>query len=82
MEDLRNITRIFTAPLDFINKYFKALLFLFVVLLVIFAGGDESENNPPNVAKLHLTMPIYESESFAHAVKKSKKMKILKACCL
>lgn len=27
MEDLRNITRIFTAPLDFINKYFKALLF-------------------------------------------------------
>ncbi len=82
MEDLRNITRIFTAPLDFINKYFKALLFLFVVLLVIFAGGDESENNPPNVAKLHLTMPIYESESFAHAVKKIKENENIKGVLL
>ncbi|BDB66812.1 endopeptidase IV [Helicobacter cinaedi] len=82
MEDLRNITRIFTAPLDFINKYFKVLLFLFVVLLVIFAGGDESENNPPNVAKLHLTMPIYESESFAHAVKKIKENENIKGVLL
>ena len=39
MQDLRNIARIFTAPLYFINKYFKALLFLFVVLLVIFVGA-------------------------------------------
>ncbi|WP_199767799.1 signal peptide peptidase SppA [Helicobacter cinaedi] len=82
MQDLRNIARIFTAPLDFINKYFKALLFLFVVLLVIFAGGDESENNPPNVAKLHLTMPIYESESFAHAVKKIKENENIKGVLL
>ncbi|TLD93974.1 signal peptide peptidase SppA [Helicobacter magdeburgensis] len=55
---------------------------MFVVLLVIFAGGDESENNPPNVAKLHLTMPIYESESFAHAVKKIKENENIKGVLL
>ncbi|WP_034355262.1 signal peptide peptidase SppA [Helicobacter jaachi] len=65
MDDLRNICRIFTAPLDFINKYFKALVFLFVVLFIVFSGDNGEEVNPPNLAKLYLTMPIYESEKFA-----------------
>lgn len=82
MEDLRNIARIFTAPLDFINKYFKALLFLFIVLFVVLSSVDEVESNPPNVAKLHLTMPIYESESFAQGVKKIKENKNIKGVLL
>lgn len=82
MEDLRNIARIFTIPLDFINKYFKALLFLFIVLFVMLASVDEGESNPPNVAKLHITTPIYESESFAQAVKKIKENKNIKGVLL
>ncbi|WP_300743921.1 signal peptide peptidase SppA [uncultured Helicobacter sp.] len=70
MDDLRNIFRIFTAPLDFINKYFKSLIFIFIVLLILVPSNDTKEHQKPNLAKLYLTMPIYESESFAAQIKK------------
>ncbi|TLD95201.1 signal peptide peptidase SppA [Helicobacter jaachi] len=38
---------------------------MFVVLFIVFSGDNGEEVNPPNLAKLYLTMPIYESEKFA-----------------
>ncbi|MCX2716758.1 signal peptide peptidase SppA [Helicobacter sp. MIT 21-1697] len=82
MNDLRNIARIFTAPLDFINKYFKALVFIFIVLLIIAPSNDEDTSHSPNLAKLYLTMPIYESESFAAQIEKITKNKNIKGVLL
>ena len=82
MEDLRNIARIFTAPLDFINKYFKALVFIVILLFFLLPSGDEYDTNPPNLAKLYLNMPIYESESFAAQIERITKNKNIKGVLL
>lgn len=70
MDDLRNIGRIFTAPLDFISKYFKVFVLLLIVLLIFVPDYDEEDSTPPNLAKLYLTTPIYESDSFAAQIEK------------
>ncbi len=49
-----------TATLDFIQNYFKSLLFLLVVLLILAPAGSESVK-PPNLAKLDLTGPIVDA---------------------
>lgn len=82
MDDLRNIGRIFTAPLDFISKYFKVFVLLLIVLLIFVPDYDEEDSTPPNLAKLYLTTPIYESDSFAAQIEKSSKTKILRVYCL
>ena len=55
--------RVLLMPLDFIMKYFKALVFLLIVFLIFSAGG-EGENNNANVARIDLIGPIMQSESF------------------
>lgn len=82
MESLRKLLRIFTAPLDFINKYFKTFVFLFIVLLVCLPSGDFESQTPPNLAKLYLNMPIYESESFNAQVTKIIENKHIKGVLL
>lgn len=82
MEDLQKLARIFTAPLDFINKYFKVIVFLFIVFLIITPSVSESDSASPNLAKLYLTTPIYESESFAAQIEKIKKNKSIKGVLL
>lgn len=69
------------APLDFIQKYFKTFVFLFIVLLVLGAGG-ESKDGAANLAKIYLKGPIFESESFARQVENLKKYPNLRGVLL
>jgi protease-4 len=46
-----------TATLDFIQRYFKSLLFLLILLLVLAPAGSETVK-PPNLATVELTGPI------------------------
>lgn len=54
--------KLLTYPLDFITKYFKALL-LILVLFFIFAPSTEKTSNA-NLARIDLTGPILQSDSF------------------
>ncbi len=49
-----------TATLDFIQKYFKSLIFLLIVILLLLPAGSESVK-PPNLAKVDLAGPIMDS---------------------
>lgn len=82
MNDLRNIGRILSAPFRFINTYFKAIVFLFIVLLIFGAGKEKERSEPPNLAKLYLTMPIFESENFATQIERIKKNTSIKGVLL
>ncbi|MDA3966621.1 MULTISPECIES: signal peptide peptidase SppA [Helicobacter] len=55
--------RILLAPLDFIMKYFKALVFL-LVLFLIFAPSGESSSKVANLARIDLNGPILRSDTF------------------
>lgn len=82
MDTLRNIGRVLSAPFRFINTYFKVIVFLFIVFLILSAGGEKEAGEPPNLAKLYLTTPIFESESFAAQIEHIKKNKSIKGVLL
>lgn len=82
MKLLRCLTRIFIAPFAFMSKYFKSLIFLLILFLLFAPQSDENSLNPPNLAKLYLTMPIFESESFEAQVQKITKNKSIKGVLL
>ncbi len=50
-----------TATLDFIQKYFKSLIFLLVLLIILAPASSESVK-PPNLATLMLSGPIIQAE--------------------
>ena len=56
-----------TATLDFIQRYFKALLFLFIVLLILAPAGSESVK-PPNLATLTLSGPIVDASGLVKQI--------------
>ncbi|WP_121020918.1 signal peptide peptidase SppA [Helicobacter vulpis] len=66
---MANLFKIITAPLDFITKYFKSLVFL-SVLAFLFLGGKHEAPPPANLAKIHLYGPIFESASFQEQIQK------------
>ncbi len=58
-------------PLDFIQRYFKTFIFLFIVLLIISSSGT-NKNLDANLAKLYLRGPILESDTFLAQVESLK----------
>lgn len=59
------------APLDFITRYFKALVFLLVVILIISATlKTDINSNPPNLGKIYLQNVILSSESVRSQIDK------------
>lgn len=74
--------KIITAPLDFITKYFKSLVFILILVLLFAPNNNEDTMNPPNLAKLYLTTPIFESESFEAQIARIKKNKSIKGVLL
>lgn len=74
--------KIITAPLDFITKYFKSLVFILILVLLFAPNNNEDMMNPPNLAKLYLTTPIFESESFEAQIARIKKNKSIKGVLL
>ncbi len=49
-----------TATLEFMQKYFKSLLFILILVLILAPAGTESVK-PPNLAKVDLVGPIMDS---------------------
>lgn len=67
----RKIFSFIIAPLDFITRYFKALIFLLIVILIISATLKTDMNlNPPNLGKIHLQNVILSSESVRSQIDK------------
>ncbi|PAF43845.1 signal peptide peptidase SppA [Helicobacter sp. 11S03491-1] len=68
---IKKFFHIFTIPLDFITKYFKALVFLVILILLILAIiPSDSKINPPNLAKIYLRGPILSSEDIHEQIDK------------
>ncbi len=63
-----------TATLDFIQKYFKSLIFI-LILLVIF-GSNTDEIKRPNLLKIYLSGEIFDSSQFLEDMKEAKKKHI------
>ncbi len=64
-----------TSLLEFIQKYFKSLIFL-LVLFFIFSSADPEGLRQPNLMKVYLSGPIMESESVLSQLKKAEKREI------
>lgn len=67
---------------DFINTYFKVVVLLLIVLFLATLVSDEEIESKPNLAKLYLNFPIYESESFAAQIESIKKNDDIKGVLL
>jgi protease-4 len=61
-----------TATLDFIQKYFKALIFLLVLLILLAPASTESVK-PPNLATVELTGPITDARKTLQAIEEAAK---------
>ncbi|WP_300365628.1 signal peptide peptidase SppA [Hydrogenimonas sp.] len=56
-----------TATLDFVQKYFKSLIFLFILLLVLAPASSESVK-PPNLATVNLFGPVIHAEKVVEEI--------------
>lgn len=63
-----------TAPLDFIQKYFKSLIF--IVILILIFGSNVDEIKRANLGKIYLTGQIFDSTKFLEKVKELKNSNI------
>lgn len=70
-----------TKPLDFITKYFKALVFLLAIVL-IFMPKDDLPLEDANVARINLYGAILQSDSFLEELKKLEQIPNLKGILL
>ncbi|WP_104685167.1 signal peptide peptidase SppA [Helicobacter bizzozeronii] len=75
------VGRAIISCLDFITKYFKTFVFLTLVAFV-WLGNTNHKVQEPNLAKLYLYGPIFESESFADQIDKIKQNPSIKGVLL
>jgi protease-4 len=64
-----------TALLRFIQRYFKALLFL-LFLFLLFGLPSADKMKPANLMKIELSGPIFDSESFLQQIEDAEKSNI------
>ena len=64
-----------TGPLGFIQKYFKSLIFL-LILFFLFSTADPEGLRQPNLMKIHLSGPIFESDTVLERIKEAEKSHI------
>ncbi|BDY12538.1 signal peptide peptidase SppA [Hydrogenimonas cancrithermarum] len=70
-----------TATLDFIQKYFKSLLFLLILLLILAPAGTESVK-PPNLASVNLFGPILSADKIVKELEELSEEKSIKGVLL
>lgn len=75
------IFSIFTKPLEFITKNFKAFVFLLVVVLLFAPKGEEAKQDA-NVARINLYGAILQSDSFLGELEKLEKDSNIKGILL
>lgn len=81
MEIFSKTFRFITAPLDFLMKYFKLLVLLVVILLIVGLNQEEAPKEA-NLAKLYLRGAIFESDSFEKQIEEIKKNPNIKGVLL
>ncbi len=64
-EGMRKLFLPITVPVKFIQEHFKAMLFLFL-LVVIFAPSDEQSLLPNNLQHIAIKGPIFDAEEVVH----------------
>jgi len=67
MQYLKNIFAPIGAVLGFINKYFKSLIFL-LILFLIFAGGEGTQQKGANLAQLSLSGAIMDDSEILEKI--------------
>lgn len=68
---IKKIFNLILMPLDFITKYFKAMIFLLIVIiLIVSVSPSSSDISTPNLAKIYLQGPIIDSEGIANQIDK------------
>ncbi len=72
---VKNLFSPITAFLDFVQKYFKALLFL-LILFLIFFSTNEKVLKEPNLMKIKLTGPIENIDNILEKIKQARKKSI------
>ncbi len=70
MDILRLIFLPITAPLDFLQKYFKSLVFI-VILIVLFGSSGQNLQSNENLYKISLVGPIIDSEQTLQEIDKA-----------
>lgn len=72
MEFLKKIFLPFTATLDFIQKYFKSLVFIFVVLLIVGSGNTDTSKEA-NLIQIDIHGPIMSADDVLKKIDEAKK---------
>ncbi len=77
-----NVWNFIKHILDFINKYFKIFVLFIIIILVIILSIDTDIEENPNLAKISLNFPIYESDSIAQQIEEVLNNKDIKGVLL
>jgi protease-4 len=80
-EFFRKLFSPITGTLNFIQNYFKSLVFI-LVLVLIFGGDEKSSLEPANLTKLDLNGPILDSNNIIEKIDKIKKNENIKGVLL
>lgn len=82
---MKTIKKIFgffiVKPLEFIQRYFKTFVFLFIVVLIV-SSGSTKKNFNANLAKIYLKGPIFGSDTFMAQIESLKNYPNLKGILL
>ena len=82
MKTIKKVLNIFVfRPFDFINKYFKTFIFLFIVLFA-FSYTSNNSDLDSNLAKLYIKGPIFESDTFFNQINSLKQYPNIKGVLL
>lgn len=79
---MKKFASILLLPFVFITKYFKACVFILVVVLIAMAMAPSKGVSEANLAKIYLTGPILDSQSFYEQVQKIKQNPQIKGVLL
>ena len=71
MEGLKKLFLPITATLGFIQKYFKSMLFL-LLLVLLFAPADEQDLIPNNLQEIKLVGPIFDTREVVEQLDKAR----------
>jgi len=77
MDLLKKIFLPITTTLDFIQKYFKSLIFI-IILILIFGSNTDSKLKNANLAKIYLSGVIMDSSKILNEIERVKKDKNIK----
>ena len=80
---MKKLGLILASPFIFITKYFKACIFLLIVILILsFIYSGKEQGSRANLAKIYLNGPIISSDSIYNQVKKIKENHQIKGALL